>query len=73
MAKKGIGSINSNVWWSNFPKDVIKISFEDYCGSLFNRVCKISQKKLLIIIIILIIYVQHKAKDNKNVTFYDKK
>ena len=71
MAKKGIGSINSNVWRSNFPKDVIKISFEDYCGSLFNRVCKISQKK--VIIIILIIYAQHKTKDSKNVTFYDKK
>ena len=41
LAKKGIGSIYSNVWWSNFPRDVIKIGFEDYCGYLFNRVCKI--------------------------------
>ena len=39
LAKKDIG----NVWWSNFPRDVIKIGFEDYCGSSFNRVCKISR------------------------------
>ena len=42
LAKKDIGSINSNVWWSNFPRIVIKIGFEDYCGSSFHRVCKIS-------------------------------
>ena len=26
----------------NFPKDVTNIIFHDYCGSLSNRVCKLS-------------------------------
>ena len=33
LAKKGIGIIDSRIWLSNFPKDVINTSFEDYRGS----------------------------------------
>ena len=40
LAKKGFSSLDSSVWWSNFPKDVTNISFHHYCGSLSNRVCK---------------------------------
>ena len=40
LAKKGISILDSSVWYSKFPKDVINISFEDYCGSLINRVYK---------------------------------
>ena len=41
IAKKGNGIIDSRIWMSNFPKDVTNISFEDYCGSLSNRLCKL--------------------------------
>ena len=34
--KKGIGILDSNIWWSNFFKDIVNISYEDYCGSRFN-------------------------------------
>ena len=40
LPKKGISILDSSVWYSNFPKDITNISFEDYCGSLINRVCK---------------------------------
>ena len=39
LAKKGICNIYSNIWWSDFPRDVRKFSFEDHCGSSFNRLC----------------------------------
>ena len=38
---KGLTILDSNIWWSNFPKDVTYISFEYYYGSLSNCVCKI--------------------------------
>ena len=41
LAKKGIGILDSSIWWSNFPKDVANISYEDYYGSRFNRLCNI--------------------------------
>ena len=41
LAKKGLSILDSKVWWSNFPKNVIYISFEDYYGYLSNCVCKI--------------------------------
>ena len=40
LTKKGISILDSSVWYSNFSKDVINISFEDCCGSLLNCVCK---------------------------------
>ena len=45
LAKKGIGILESSVWRSNFPKDLINVSFKDYCGPFSNRVCKISIMK----------------------------
>ena len=42
LVKKGIDIIDSRILWSNFPKNVTNISFEDYCGSLFNCFCKIT-------------------------------
>ena len=42
LAKKGIGILESSVWRSNFPKDLINVSFKDYCGPFSNCVCKIS-------------------------------
>ena len=43
IAKKGItGIIDSKIWFSNFPKDIANINFEDYCGSLSNRLCKLN-------------------------------
>ena len=35
LTKKCIEIIDLRTWWSNFPKDVINISFEDYRGSVF--------------------------------------
>ena len=43
LAKKGICNVDSNIWWSNFPRDVLKIGFDDYCGSSFNRLCRFSR------------------------------
>ena len=40
LQKERLSSLNSSVWWSNFPMDVTNISFHDYCGSLSNHVCK---------------------------------
>lgn len=37
LAKKGISSLESRIWWSNFPKSVTSISYEDYYGSHLNR------------------------------------
>ena len=51
LAKKGIYNTILNIWCSNFPKDVIKFVFENYCALFFNRMCKFpflwsfSQKK----------------------------
>ena len=45
LAKKGIAILESSVWRSNFPKDLINVSFKDYCGPFSNRVCKISIMK----------------------------
>ena len=43
IAKKVIiGIIDSRISLSNFPKDVANINFEDYCGSLSNRLCKLN-------------------------------
>ena len=39
LAKKGIYNSNPNIWCSDFPRDVIKFGFEDYCGLSFNRLC----------------------------------
>ena len=41
LANKGIGITYSKFWLSNFPKDVTNISFEDYCESLSNRMCRV--------------------------------
>ena len=40
FAKKCIYNTIPNIWCSNFPKDVIKFGFEDYCGLSFNRIYK---------------------------------
>ena len=40
LAKKGICNPNLNIWWSDFPRDVRKYVFEDYCKLSFNRSCK---------------------------------
>ena len=45
LAKKGFCNTHSNIWWLEFPRDVRKFAFEDYCGLSFNRVCKLFQKK----------------------------
>ena len=29
LAKKWLSSLDPNIWWSNFPKDVSNISFHD--------------------------------------------
>ena len=42
LAKKGICNLESIIWLSNFPKDVRKFSFKDYCDSFFNRICRYS-------------------------------
>ena len=42
LAKKGIFNTNSIIWWSDFPRDVRKFAFEDYCGLSFNQICKLS-------------------------------
>ena len=42
LAKKGSCNIDSNIWRLDFPKDVRKVAFEDYCDSSFNRFCKFS-------------------------------
>lgn len=42
LAKKGICNLDSIIWWSNFPYDVRKCSFKDYCGTSFNRICRYS-------------------------------
>ena len=31
LANKGGYSTNSNIWWSEFPRNVKKFAFEDYC------------------------------------------
>ena len=42
ISKKGIGIIDLRILLSNFPKDITNISFEDYNGSLFNCLYKLS-------------------------------
>ena len=42
LAKKGICNTNSVIWWSEFPKDVRNFAFEDYCGTSFNCICRMS-------------------------------
>lgn len=42
LAKKGLNVLDSNIWWSNFPKDVTSINFNDCRGSSSNRVCKLA-------------------------------
>ena len=42
LANKGICNLESIISWSNFPKVVLKFSFEDYCNSFFNRICTYS-------------------------------
>ena len=39
LDKKGICNVDYN-WWSNFSRDVLKFSFDDYCASSFNRLCR---------------------------------
>ena len=40
LAKKGIYNTICNIWCSNFPRNVLKFDFEDYCDLFFNRMCK---------------------------------
>ena len=40
LSKKIIGILDFCCWLPNFPKDVIKISYENYCGSHFNGLYK---------------------------------
>ena len=42
LAKKCIYMTDSNIWWLEFPRDVKKFTFEDYCGLSFNQICKFS-------------------------------
>ena len=42
LANKGICNLESIIWYSNFPYDVRKFSFEDYYDSSFNRIYKYS-------------------------------
>ena len=42
LAKKGIYNTIPNILCSNFPRNVIKFGFEDYCGLSFNHMCKFS-------------------------------
>ena len=39
IVKKDISIIDSRIW---LPKDVINISLKDYCGSLSNRLYKLT-------------------------------
>ena len=39
IAKKDISIIDSRIW---LPKDIINISFKDYCGSLSNHLYKLT-------------------------------
>ena len=32
LAKKGSCNTNSNIWRWDFPRDIRKVAFEDYCG-----------------------------------------
>ena len=41
ITKKDISIIDSRIWMSNFSKDVTNISFQDYCNTLSNRLCKL--------------------------------
>ena len=43
LAKKGIYNVDSNIWWSNFLRDVLNFGFDDYRGSSFNRLCRFSR------------------------------
>ena len=40
LAKKGLSTLDSSIWWLNFLKDIINISFYNYYDSLSNCVCK---------------------------------
>ena len=42
LTKKGIYNLEYFTWRSNFPKDVIKFSLEDYYGFSFNQMCRYS-------------------------------
>ena len=42
LAKKCIYNLDSIIWWSNFPYDVRKFNFKDYCDTFFNRICRCS-------------------------------
>ena len=45
LAKKGIYNTNPNIRCSDFPRDVKKFGFEDYCGLSFNRMSKFPYSK----------------------------
>ena len=40
LGKKGLNSLDSSVWLSNFSKEVTNINFHDYYGFFSNCVCK---------------------------------
>ena len=40
LAKKCTYNTNPKIWFSNFPMDIIKFGFEDYCGLSFDHMCK---------------------------------
>ena len=40
LANKDIYNTNPNIWCSDFPRDVIKFGFKDYCDLFFNPMCK---------------------------------
>ena len=46
LAKKVL-VIDSTIRWSSFARDNTNISFENYCGSFYNRFCKILYQSLL--------------------------
>ena len=40
LTKNSIYNTNPNIYCSDFPRDVIRFGFEDYCGLSLNRICK---------------------------------
>ena len=57
LSKKDIYNTNHNIWCSDFPMNVIKFGFEDYCGSSFNHMFKFPYSYSL--------FFQQKKKTNK--------
>ena len=45
LTKKGICITDSNILRSDFPRDVRKCSFEDYCGTPFRSSLFVIKKK----------------------------